>query len=72
MVLGIIGGFFVYGLVVFTDFFNNEVADVIENSANAGRWKLVSPIAPFLAIAGGALSLRNRLPCVVWGWQGQA
>jgi hypothetical protein len=63
MVLGIIGGivgmivgFFVYGWVVFTDWFNGEVTDVIEVSANAGRLQLVGLIAPILAIAGGAMS----------------
>ena len=68
MVLGIIGGivgmivgFFVYGWVVFTDFFNNEVADVIEESANAGRWQVVGLIAPILAIAGGAMSIKQPI-----------
>lgn len=63
MVLGIIGGivgmivgFFVYGWVVFTDWFNGEVKDVIEVSANSGRWQLVGLISPILAIAGGAMS----------------
>ena len=69
MVLGIIGGivgmvvgFFVYGWVVFTDWFNGEVADTIEVSANAGRWQLVGLVAPILAIAGGAMS--NQRPIV--------
>ncbi len=69
MVLGIIGGivgmivgFFVYGWVVFTDWFNGEVADTIEVSANAGRWQMVGLVAPILAIAGGAMS--NQRPMI--------
>lgn len=69
MVLGIIGGivgmvvgFFVYGWVVFTDWFNGEVVDVIEESANATRWQMVGLVAPILAIAGGAMS--NQKPMV--------
>ena len=68
MVLGIIGGvvgmivgFFVYGWVVFTDWFNGEVADTIEVSANAGRWQLVGLVAPILAIAGGAMSTQRPM-----------
>lgn len=66
MVLGIIGGavgmlvgFFVYGWVVFTDWFNAEVADTIEQTANAGRLQLVGLVSPILAIAGGAMSLQR-------------
>ena len=68
MVLGIIGGvvgmivgFFVYGWVVFTDWFNGEVTDVIEVSANAGRWQMVGLVAPILAIAGGAMSTQRPM-----------
>ncbi|MEE9453860.1 MAG: hypothetical protein V3V13_05685 [Paracoccaceae bacterium] len=69
MVLGVIGGivgmivgFFVYGWVVFTDWFNGEVADVIEESAHATRWQIIGLIAPILAIAGGAMS--NQRPYI--------
>lgn len=69
MVLGIIGGivgmivgFFVYGWVVFTDWFNGEVVDTIEVSVNAGRLQLVGLVAPILAIAGGAMS--NQRPMI--------
>lgn len=63
MVLGIIGGivgmivgFFVYGWVVFSEWINGEVGQVIEESANAGKWQFVGLVAPILAIAGGAMS----------------
>ncbi len=62
-ILGIIGGivgmfvgFFAYGWVEFTDWFNAEVRDVIETTENAARWKLVGLVAPILAIAGGAMT----------------
>ncbi len=47
---------------MFTDWFNGEVADTIEASANAGRWQLVGLVAPILAIAGGAMS--NQRPMI--------
>ncbi len=72
MVLGIIGGvvgmivgFFVYGWVVFTDWFNGEVPGAITQSANAGRLQAVGLVAPILAIAGGAMAIKRPVPGAV-------
>ncbi len=63
VILGIIGGivgmmvgFVAYGWVEFTEWFNAEVSDVIEETANATRWQIVGLVSPILAIAGGAMS----------------
>lgn len=55
-IVGMIVGFFAFGWVEFTEWFNAEVSDVIEETANSSRWQLVGLVAPILAIAGGAMS----------------
>ncbi len=68
MVLGIIGGavgmvvgFFVYGWVVFTEWFDEQTPGAIEQVANADRLQMVGLVAPILAIAGGAMSPKKPL-----------
>jgi len=66
MVLGIIGGtvgmivgFFVYGWVVFTEWFNTQAPGAIVQSANGTTLQLVGLVAPILAIAGGAMAIKR-------------
>ena len=72
MVLGIIGGavgmivgFFVYGWVVFTEWFNDEVPGAIAQASNGDRLQMVGLVAPILAIAGGAMAPKRPIPGAV-------
>ncbi len=64
VVLGIIGGvlalivgYSVNGWIVFSDWFNTEVNNVIDPVENARRLRIIGLLAPLLAIAGGAMSV---------------
>lgn len=61
-VVGMIVGFFAYGWVEFTQWFNGEFRYTIDEAANGDRWQAVGLVAPILAIAGGAMS--NNRPVV--------
>lgn len=68
MVLGIIGGavgmlvgFFVYGWVVFTEWFSEQAPGAIEQVANGGRLQMIGLVAPILAVAGGAMTPKHPL-----------
>ncbi|HSF93240.1 MAG TPA: hypothetical protein VLA51_13700 [Paracoccaceae bacterium] len=61
-IVGMIVGFFAYGWVEFTQWFNSEVRDMIDETASAQRWQLIGLVAPILAIAGGAMS--NQRPVI--------
>ncbi|MDA3887683.1 MAG: hypothetical protein PF443_02525 [Allgaiera sp.] len=66
LILGIIGGiwgmivgFFGYGYTVFIDMFGNDVGDLAHQVNNPQLIRVVSLLAPILAIAGGAMA-RSR------------
>ena len=69
LVLGILGGvlamivgFFVYGYTVFIDWFG-EIPDLARQVEDPQTMRLVSFLAPILAIAGGAMARARAL----WG-----
>ncbi|MEJ6392337.1 hypothetical protein V8J82_03665 [Gymnodinialimonas sp. 2305UL16-5] len=69
LVLGLIGGilamivgFFVYGYTVFIDWFG-EIPDLARQVDDVQTSRLVSFLAPILAIAGGAMARARAL----WG-----
>ena len=69
LVLGVIGGilamvvgFFVYGYTVFIDWFG-EIPDLARQVDDPETSRLVSFLAPILAIAGGAMARARAL----WG-----
>jgi hypothetical protein len=69
LVLGLIGGvlamivgFFVYGYVVFVDWFG-EVPDLARQVDDPQRMQAISLLAPILGIAGGAMARARAL----WG-----
>ena len=61
-IIGMIVGFFSYGYTEFVDWFG-EVPDAIEQVENVGLIRIVSLLAPLLAIAGGAMARARAL----WG-----
>ncbi len=54
-IIGMIVGFFSYGYTEFIDWFG-EVPDIVEQVDNVSKIRIVSLLAPLLAIAGGAMS----------------
>ncbi|WP_102226034.1 hypothetical protein [Acidimangrovimonas sediminis] len=68
LILGIIGGlwgmlvgFFSYGYTVFVDMFGNDVGDLAHQVDNPQLIRVVSLIAPILAIAGGAMARSQNI-----------
>ncbi len=57
---GMLVGFFGYGYTEFIDWFG-EVPDLAEQVDHPGRIRLLSLIAPVLAIAGGAMARSQAL-----------
>ena len=57
-IIGMIVGFFSFGYTEFIDWFG-EIPDIAEQVDNVGRTRVLSLLAPLLAIAGGAMA-RSR------------